>query len=87
MDYTWENLLPREFEIIACNFAEDMFPDYEWKLTGTRITFTTESTIAQKDTSTQAPARMYTRNGVITGAARVETMVIPTESATSPPAI
>ena len=35
MDYTWENLLPREFEIIACNFAEDMFPDYEWKLTGT----------------------------------------------------
>ena len=55
--------------------------------TGTRITFTTESTIAQKETSTQAPARTYTRNGVISGAASVETMVIPTESATSPPAI
>ena len=55
--------------------------------TGIRITFTTESTIAQKDTSTQAPARTYTRNGVISGAASVETMVIPTERATSPPAM
>lgn len=34
MDYTWETLISREFEIIACNFADDMFPAYEWKLTG-----------------------------------------------------
>lgn len=34
MDYTWENLISREFEIIACNFADDMFPAYEWELTG-----------------------------------------------------
>ena len=33
MDYTWEKLSSREFEIIACNFAGDMFPGYEWKLT------------------------------------------------------
>ncbi len=33
MDYTWEKLSSREFEIIACNFAKDMFPDHEWKLT------------------------------------------------------
>lgn len=33
MDYTWENVTSREFEIVACNFASDMFPSYEWKLT------------------------------------------------------
>lgn len=33
MDYTWKNLNFREFEIVACNFANDMFPNYEWKLT------------------------------------------------------
>ena len=55
--------------------------------TGTRTTFTTEITIAQKDTSTQAPASTYTRSGVTIGAARVDVIVIPTESATSPPAI
>lgn len=33
MDYTWENLTSREFEIVACNFANDMFPSYVWKLT------------------------------------------------------
>lgn len=33
MDYTWENLTSREFEVVACNFASDMFPSYNWKLT------------------------------------------------------
>lgn len=33
MDYTWEKLTSREFEIIACNFANDMFPSYKWELT------------------------------------------------------
>ena len=55
--------------------------------TGISTTFTTEITIARKDTSTQAPASRYTNNGVISGAASVEVIVIPTESATSPPAI
>ena len=34
MDYTWKKLLSREFEVIACNLANDMFPDYKWELTG-----------------------------------------------------
>ena len=46
-----------------------------------------EITIAKKDTSTQVPASTYTRSGVTIGAARVDVIVIPTESATSPPAI
>ena len=54
--------------------------------TGIRTTFTTEITILKKETSTHAPAR-YTSSGVISGAASVEAMVIPTERATSPPAI
>jgi len=33
MDYTWENLNSREFEIVACNYAYEMFPEYLWKLT------------------------------------------------------
>lgn len=33
IEYTWENLTSREFEVIACNFANEMFPAYEWKLT------------------------------------------------------
>lgn len=33
MDFTWEKLTSREFEIIACNFANDMFSSYQWKLT------------------------------------------------------
>lgn len=33
MDYTWKNLTSREFEIIACNFSNDMFPSHKWKLT------------------------------------------------------
>ena len=32
-DYTWEDLSPREFEIVACNYANDIFPDYSWSLT------------------------------------------------------
>lgn len=32
-DYTWENLNSREFEIVACNYAKDIFPNYSWKLT------------------------------------------------------
>ena len=33
MDYSWENLNSREFEIIACNYANDIFSKYIWSLT------------------------------------------------------
>ena len=33
IEYKWERLTSREFEIIACNFANDMFPAYKWQLT------------------------------------------------------
>lgn len=32
-DYSWEKLNSREFEIIACNYANDVFPNYSWNLT------------------------------------------------------
>ena len=32
-DYTWENLNSREFEIIACNYANGIFSEYSWSLT------------------------------------------------------
>lgn len=32
-DYSWEQLNSREFEIIACNYAKDVFPIYSWILT------------------------------------------------------
>ena len=32
-DYTWENLNSREFEVVACNYANDIFPNYSWMLT------------------------------------------------------
>ena len=33
MDYSWSKLKSREFEIIACNYVADMFPDKTWHLT------------------------------------------------------
>ena len=33
VDYTWNTLSSREFEVIACNYAADMFPDKKWYLT------------------------------------------------------
>lgn len=33
MDYSWKKLNSREFEIIACNYANDIFSKYIWSLT------------------------------------------------------
>ena len=40
-----------------------------------------------KETSTHAPASTYAKDGVASGATSVDTIVIPTDNATSPPAI
>ena len=52
--------------------------------TGISTTLTTDIIIVTKDTSTQEPARKYTRTGVHRGANRVDTIVIPTDRGTSP---